>query len=224
MRQFTIGILCGAAFFALTSCNKSPQGQASEPANAGGEASPAATDYFTVRAGPVANAKVTALSGTFQMLKVSAAQGIPSNGVGGACIVFAAADLGYPVMASRSCTTNLSCQTGENGNDGKPASAFYCHQATHTCWARPGSDPFGNATCNRPITMTPAVLNPVPPDPPGAGPVDATKLGIKPGAKTRVVACLNKGQPPYPPPGPGCRQIDSNDRIEDFGPIATVKP
>jgi hypothetical protein len=49
-------------------------------------------------------------------------------------------------------------------------------------------------------------------------------LDIKPGAKVRVVACLNQIGFKPPPNGTGCPSIDGPDRIEVFGPVATVKP
>jgi len=194
------------ATLALAACGGNPPG-ADE--NASGNAV-AAADYYTVRAGPVADARIDALSGTFQMLKVSAANGIPSNGRGGACLVFAAGDLpGLDQIANKRCETNAQCQDAN-------ASAAYCDAQTHSCWVRPKKDPSGSQTCNRPITMTPTTLNPVP-----ANPVDASPLDVKPGAKVRVVACLNKlGASPQLT---GCGSIDGADRIEVFGPVATVK-
>lgn len=218
MRHFAIGILCTAAFFAA-GCNKSPEGQAPEAVNAGGNegAAAAAVEYFTIRAGPIAPAKISALSGNFQMLKVGAGAGIPSPKVGGACIVFSAADLGITKIAGATCNINSDCE--DSG-----VAAYYCHAPTHSCWVRPSTDPKGDDTCNRPIPMTAAVLNPVPKTPITAA--TATKLGIKAGTRARVVACLNQTgfvRPPNPHPT-GCPSIDGPDRIEDFGPVATIHP
>ena len=226
MRQFTIGMLCGAAALLATSCNKPTANQAAGAVNAGGEAAAAAQDYYTVNALPVPDAKISALQGKFKMLKVGEADGIPSDGLGGACLVFAAADLGFPVMAAnKTCTTNLSCKTGEIGNDGTAASATYCDGKTHTCWAKPGANGAGLALCNKGIVMKPDDLNVAPADPPaGGGPIDASKFKIKPGAKVRVVACLQKIDAIKGPGGTGCPSIDGKDRIEVMGPVATVKP
>ena len=166
-------------------------------------------DRYTVRAGPVASAKIDALSGSFQLLKSGAPDAIPSSGMGGACLVFAAADLGYAKMAAMQCQSNQQCYTGEG------ESAAYC-DLDKKCWARPGTDPLGAKTCNRPVAMSPAVLNPVP-----RQPVDAGALAVKAGTKVRVVACLNKGFPPFAS-GPPCGKKDSPDRIEVLGPLATV--
>ena len=175
----------------------------------GNEAAP--EDRFTVRAGPVANAQIGALSGTFQMLKSGAPDAIPSSGMGGACLVFDPAALGYTRMAAMQCTTNKDCSdTGEG-------SAGYC-DPDRKCWARPKGDLDGGKTCNRPLQMTAATLNPVPKQP-----VDAASLDVKAGTKVRVVACLNKGGPPFPPPRPPCGLPVSDDRIELFGPVATVR-
>lgn len=170
--------------------------------------------YFTVRAGPVPNARISALSGTFQMLKAGPGKGIPSSGVGGACLVFSAADLpDLSDIAAKKCSANHECQS-------EHASAGYCDGKAHSCWMRPKSDVSGSATCNRPIAMTAAVLNRVP----AAHPANVGLLGVKPGARVRVVACLNKGAPPFPNKKAPCALIDSADRVEVMGPVATVHP
>ena len=235
MRRFLIGIACSVAF--LTSgCGGPPDEQSSPDVNAGGErAAAAAQDFFTVRPGPVDNAKLSALAGTFQMLKVSAANGIPSDGRGGACLVFLASELGFTKMAEKVCQSNGDCSVAPPpGATGQEKGSYapnpnnpshrenrygYCDQTSNKCWSRPIGLPADAALCNRPMQMSPAVLNPVP-----VRPADASVHGIKAGMKVRVVACLNKGSPPYPPPGPGCAQIDSNDRIEEFGPERTILP
>ena len=218
MRQFTIGMLCGTAALLATSCNKPTANQAAGAVNAGGEAAAAAQDYYTVRAGPVPDAKISALSGNFQMLKVSAAQGIPSNQRGGACLIFPAADLGFTKMAAKTCTKNSDCSVkGEN------ELGVYCDGDTNSCWAKPTINNGNNELCNRPITMTASTLNPVPADPPvGKGPIDVRQFKIQAGAKVRVVACLNKlGANPVTT---GCASPNGPDRIEVMGPVATVKP
>jgi hypothetical protein len=236
MRQLIIGFLCTAALLATT-CNRNP---APDAVNAAGNAAGDSGDYFTVRAGPVANDKIAALSGNFQMLKVSAAHGIPSDGRGGACLIFPAADLGFTEMAKIVCHSNKHCSpyapappdaTGPDKGSYLPPSDpthrenryGYCEQSSNVCWSKPiapaGGPPVEPPFCNRPIQMAPNTLNPVP-----NTPVDAGLYGVKPGAKVRVVACLNKGTPPYPPPGAPCGQVDSADRIEVMGPVATVKP
>lgn len=219
MRQLTIGLLCGAIFLAA-GCNK-PQSNAPAELNASGEEASAAGDYYTVRAGPVANAKITALAGTFQMLKVSAAKGIPSDLRGGGCLVFKASDLpNLPIMAGTSCNTNTDCQTADT-----EYSAAYCHAETHTCWAKPKKNNAADRLCNKAKIFPVNTLNPIPADPPapGTGPIHVSEW-VKPGAKVRVVACVGKPWNPPPPPLPPCAQIDTPDRIEVMGPEATVKP
>ena len=212
MRHIVIAALCGATILA-NGCSSEKKAADNGPAANIEASANAATDYYKVRAGPVPNAKLNALSATFQLLKVSEAEGIPSDGHGGACLIFAAADLGYSKMAATQCHTNLECNTHEG------ESAAYCDTQTNSCWARPGSDPSGAKTCNRPIQMSPNVLNPVP-----VQPVDAGALGIKAGANVRVVACLNKGAGPYPGGDPPCKKIDSADRMEVMGVPAKIHP
>ena len=218
MRQFMIGILCTAAHFSA-SCSKSPEGEAPEAVNAGGaeQANAAAEEYYTVRAGPVANAKINALSGDFQVLKVSAAQGIVSDRRGGACLIFRPEDLGFSKMAAKSCTSNKDCYTGEG------ESAGYCDLGAHQWWAKPSTFDAANALCNKGKIFDAGTVNSVPADPPGPGPIDVSKW-VKPGAKVRVVACIGKPWNPPPPPAPPCGQVDTADRVEVMGPAATVKP
>jgi hypothetical protein len=223
MRQFTIGVLCSAAFLASAACNKSPENQAPEAVNAGSDEAAGTDKYYTVNALPVPDARITALQGKFKMVEAGAADGIPSDGTGGACLVFAAADLGYPAMAAKSCTTNKSCATGEIGTDGTAASATYCDGKTHSCWAKPGSNGAALALCNKGIKMKPDDLNFAPADPPaGKGPIDAGKW-VKPGAQVRVVACLQRIDAVKGPGGNGCPTVDGDARIEVMGPVANVK-
>lgn len=218
MRQFTIGILCTTAFLAAAGCNKTSQNEGPaanlEVENATGNVTDT-EKYFTVRAGPVAPAKIAALSGDFELQEVSKTVGIPSTGSGGACLVFSAADLGIAKIAGSTCNINSDCE-----DDG--VAAYYCHAPSHSCWVRPKSDPKGDYTCNRPLVMSPGVVNHAPKTPVDA----ATKLGLKPGVRVRVVACLNqKGFVPPPNPNPtGCPSINGPDRIEVMGPEGKMKP
>lgn len=173
----------------------------------------AGEEYFTVRAGAVTDARAVAVSGNFQVQRTGAPRGIPSDGLGGACLVFAAGDVGYQQLADKQCQSNLDCSIpGENVYG-------YCDSGTGSCWARPRNDLAGAKTCNRPLAMTPAVLNPVP-----RQPVDAGALGVRPGAKVRVLACLNKrGFVPGPAPaGTGCAGTGV-DALHDWGTAATVR-
>ncbi|HET9355171.1 MAG TPA: hypothetical protein VFO42_03290 [Sphingomicrobium sp.] len=203
MRAFVV-FTAGAAMFLAGCSGNGPDENAS--GNAGGP-----EDRFVVRAGPVANAQLGALSGTFQMLKSGAPDAIPSGGTGGACLVFAAADLGFTQMAANQCTTNLQCSTNENP-------VGYCDTGTGTCWSRPNRPNARAALCNAGITLTPNALTPVP-----VQPSDAGQFGVAPGAKVRVVACLNKGSPPWPNNRAPCAYPDHSDRIEVLGPVTTVR-
>lgn len=191
----------------LAACSGNPPDAAE---NASGNQA-AADEYFTVRAGAVTDALADSVSGNFQLQRTGAPRGIPSDGLGGACLVFAAADLGYPQMAAKQCQTNAQCST--------PGESIYGYCDGGSCWSRPKEDPTGSKTCNRPLAMTPGDLNPVP-----RQPVDAAALGVKPGAKVRVLACLNKrGFVPGPAPnGTGCAGTGV-DALHDWGTIATVR-
>jgi hypothetical protein len=225
MRQFIIGILCSAAFLGGCSSNSNE----TAGTNASGETA-AAEEYFTVRAGPVANASASAISGTFQMLKVAQANGIPSAGRGGACLAFRASDLGFTEMAKIQCQTDAQCSNpAPDGTTGPDAGSYAPDPANPThresrygycgdgiCWSKPiqpGADP---AVCNRPITMTANVLNPVP-----KTPSDLRPYSIKRGAKVRVVACLNKAG--IDPTKTGCASVSGTDLVHDMGPVGTVR-
>lgn len=207
MRQLLFTSLSLATLL-LAACGEGPGGDAAE--NASGNAA-GVQQFFTVRAGAVNNARLDSLSGTFQLQRTGPPQGIPSDGLGGACLVFPAADLGYPQMAAKQCQANSDCSTpGEN-------LIGYCNEGS--CWSRPKNDPTGSKTCNRPVAMTPGTLNPVP-----RQPVDAGALAVKAGAKVRVLACLNKrGFVPGPAPnGTGCAGTGA-DALHDWGTTATVR-
>lgn len=164
---------------------------------------------YTVRAGPVANAQAGALAGTFQLLETGGPGSIPSTRVGGACLVFPAADLGFSQMAAKQCGKNSDCGTSENP-------VGYCDVDTKRCWSRPNQPNARPALCNVGITLNPAELNDVP-----AQPVDVAQFNVAPGAKVRVVACINKTG--ANPAQTGCGSADGPDRIEVMGPIATIR-
>ena len=198
MRQFTVGLLSVAGVLTAIAWSSAIHTQGQE--------------YFTVRAGPVANAKISALSGDFQVLKVGPGNGIPSPQLGGACLIFDPGDLGLTELASRRCDANSQCQGGG-------ASAGYCDGQTHSCWARPIGDPLGAGLCNKGKVFEAHVVNSAP-----VGPIDVAQYGVRPGAKARVVACLNKTGFVPGLNGTGCPSIDGPDRVEVLGPIAIVKP
>jgi len=228
MRQIMFNMLFSAAFVATASCSKSPDENASQSVNAGGEDAAAGGPYYTVRADDVADANLTALQGTFAMVSATAADGIPAAGLGGACLAFTAKDLGFSTMDGKRCTSNADCSvdapagTAPNSPeaysyapdparpDHRENRFGYCDTQNKQCWSKPITDNGNNAVCNRPVTMTPGTLNPVPKQP-----IDVSKW-VKQGAKVRVVACLNKGGPNFNGKPP-CGQIVSADRIEVLG-------
>lgn len=202
MRRIASSLIV-AALMTAAGCGGPPSDQANE--NAGGPTE----EYYTVRAGPIADARIDAVDGTFQMLKVGAGNGIPSAGRGGACIAFDPADLGFTEMAAKQCTTNASCDTEETKG------FAYCDTQTAKCWVKLEGAP-GEALCNRPITMTATTINHVPKQP-----TPASDPKVKPGTKARVVACLNKSG--ADPRVSGCGSVDGTDRIEVLGPVATLR-
>lgn len=208
MRLYLIGIACSVACL-TTACGGPPEKHASEDMNAGTEqATVGADEYYTVRAGPVPNANANSLSGTFQLHKASAQNGIPSERKGGACLVFDAAGLGLTKMAAiKNCKLNNDCKTDESYG------AQYCDAQTKSCWAKPAG-PINAGLCLKGVILDVNAVNAVPPQP-----LDLATYGVvlKPEAKVRVVACLNKTGTT------ACGLVDSNDRIEVFGPEATVK-
>ena len=168
---------------------------------------------------------------TFQMLKVAEANGIPSSGAGGACLVFPAADLGFTEMAKIQCQTNEQCSNfpppGTTGPDlgsyvpnpnnpsHRESRYGYCDQGSKKCWSKPIGPDADAATCNRPITMTPTTLNPVPKTPGNLQPY------LRPGAKVRVAACMNKAG--IDSAKSGCASKDGKDLVFEMGPVATVR-
>lgn len=248
MRPFAIGILCSAAFLATAGCNKTSRSEAPEAVNAGGEE--AGGPYYTVKADDLshADANITALQGRFEMVAATATDGIPSGGFGGACLVFPAKDLGFTAMAKVKCTTNASCSKLPASSTEDPVKYApdpadpthfenrygYCDTQNNQCWSKPLALPAGPSApppteppvCNRPIKMTAGTVNAVPKKPPptpgpGATPVDVSEW-VKIGAKTRVVACLNGGSPPWPGGKPPCAELVSANRIEVMGNSATL--
>ena len=178
--------------------------------NASGKAATAAATLYTIRAGPVPNAQLGALAGSFQLLETGNPAGIPSDRLGGACLAFAAADLGYTQMAAKQCTKNSDCSTpGEN-------EFGYCDAQTNSCWAKPKGPTANAALCRKGQVWTATDTHPVP-----IQPANAAQFGIKAGAKVRVVACLNKSG--IDGAQTGCASKDGPDRIQVLGPVATVR-
>jgi hypothetical protein len=167
MRQFTFALLCGASLL-CAACGKSPE--ANVEANAGVE-----PPLYTIVAGPVTGDRATGINGTFRITQ--AADGIPSDLLAGACMIFRAQDLGYSAMPG-SCHADSECKA--------PGAAGYC-SADHTCWARPAVAP--DPMCRRSLETH----QPWPVDTDnkiaasGSVPVPS---GLKPNAKAVVVACL----------------------------------
>lgn len=184
--------------------------EASPDENASGSTQAAREATYTIRAGPVPNAGAAALSGTFQLLEVGGPDAIPSNRLGGACLVFPAADLGFTQMAAKQCTKNSDCSFPAENAVG------YCDTQESKCWSRPNRPNARTALCNLGFAISPNELNSVPKQP-----VDVGQFNIRAGAKVRVIACLNRADADLQKDG--CGSTDGPKRIEVMGPVATIR-
>ena len=117
MRHVSIALLCGASLL-TAGCNKSPEANVQ-----GNQTSPG--PLYTIAAGPVTGDRTAGINGTFRITE--AADGIPSDRMAGACIIFRAEDLDYSAMP-KSCNNDSQCKA--DGASG------YC-SPEHTCWGRP---------------------------------------------------------------------------------------
>jgi len=189
MRQLALALLFTAPLLAAAGCNKSPGNQ--NTSNVGvGQGAP--LPHYTIVAGPVTGNRSSGIDATFRITQASApdggpASGIPSDLMGGACIIFRVQDLDYHLVAARSCTQDADCETRE-------PSAHYCQQATGQCWARPGRPPGQDPLCNRSVDYTPPTKKwPVDTDVPiskNQNPIPVSSYNLKPNAQALVVACL----------------------------------
>jgi len=179
------------------------------------------------------------LQGSFRISTSPSRNAIPSNGIGGACLVADLNQFDIPRMSSgqdRKCTKNSDCNEGlRTGWSG------YCDaDGERTCWVRPGHGT--TELCNKSVDYAPPnVWEEDTKHPSNTTPFDLSKPRY-PGKLTqgkrnalesfsrafpgpvrwRVVACLNgidlKTQQYYP----GCKDIDvahKEMRMEVFGPI-----
>lgn len=250
MRQFTIGILCSAAFLA-TACNKHPENQAEADLNEGGEVENASVAYYAIEAGPVTGTRSAGIKGSFKITQASGPEdGIESQLYGGACIVFPAQQLGYTAMAKARCTSNDDCSKPDPTIDPKKEESGYyvpdaskpterehrygyCDQQNHQCWARPiyMNGDFVNpktfdaasALCKKSAKIfgTPPWIKDKD-NPLSVSAANLAGFGLKPGAvKARVVACL---QATNATPATGCNSVNGPDRMEVLGPESPVKP
>ena len=165
---------------------------------------------FTIRAGPVEHNEARAMSGTFQVTRTGAPDGIPSSFLAGACLEFLAADLGFAGMAAIRCEKNSDCAVPSENEFGA------CDTATNRCWSKPPGIAAGLKLCNRGVIAAPSDRIPVP-----LVPVNVEELGIKRGSHVRVGACLNKAG--IDPRATGCLALDGKDKIQVWGPISSVR-
>ena len=199
---------------------------------------------FSIVAIRVTGSRVAGINGSFKLLNASVGHpGIPSNGTGGACIAFRAQDLGFDVMASKSCHSNADCSNPDpSATPGTEAAGVftpdatrpahfehrfgYCDTATNQCWAKPvytggnytKTDSVGadTALCTRRIVALG--------DPPWvAGPdnkISATLIpiggfGLNSGPiEARVVACLQQTGATR---ATGCSSVTGPARMEVLG-------
>ena len=180
MRQLMPWALAAATLFAA-GCDKNNAENAS--ANLGEKTLP----HYMIVPGPVTGSRAAGINATFKLVQATVGNGgkesgITSDQLGGACILFRAADLGYTQMAAKSCTTQEDCATGE----GVP----YCQGGQ--CWARPDVAPDKpDPLCRRSGDTNPPTPWPV--DQPvkiaDPGPIPAP-ANLHPNAQARVLACL----------------------------------
>jgi hypothetical protein len=184
VRQFTFALLCGASLL-CAACGKSPE--ANGQANAGD-----GPPLYKNVPGAVTGDRAAGINSSFRIIE--AAGGIPSDRYGGACIVFRAADLGYPLMAAKQCTKDEDCATGE-------ADAHYCQKSTKQCLARPNPTGDKDPYCNRSIdygfpgkqwpadTDIAISQNPIP-----------VPQNLKPGGEALLITLLKRKSPANAPP------------------------
>ena len=165
---------------------------------------------FTIRAGPIVRAEAAAVSGSFQVHRTAAPNGIPSQRLAGACLEFLAGDLGFAEMSAKQCQKNSDCSTPGENEFGA------CDTHTNQCWSRPAGFTAGAKLCNRGLIAPVNDVIQVP-----AEPVDVRQFGIKPGAHVRVGACLNKSG--INPQVTGCQTSDGPDKIQVWGPVTRVR-
>jgi len=170
---------------------------------------------YTIVGGPVVGEPKNGVNGSFRITEVQPA-GIPSERLGGACIVFAAKDLSFHDMARKKCVRNSDCVT-----PGEAEKGVYCHKPTNTCWAKPVGDAADQALCERSKDFPRPKNWDVNKDHPiSANPVSLRPFGIEKGARARVVACLGRAY--VDPAQSGCASMDGPDRIEAMGPVVVL--
>lgn len=165
---------------------------------------------FTIRAGPVDHAEAAAVSGTFQVHRTGAPDGIASSRLAGGCLEFLAADLGFTQMAAKQCQKNSDCSVPGENEFGA------CDTETNQCWAKPAGLAAGAALCNRGLIAPVNELIPVP-----RQPADVRQFGIQPGARVRVGACLNRSG--INPQATGCLSADGADKVQVWGPVTEIR-
>ena len=188
MRQFIIRMLCSAAFLAAVGCNNNaPDNNAANEAAGQGALLP----HYTVAAGPVTGNRASGIDASFRITQASPpgnpADGIPSDLLGGGCIVFRVQDLNFHLVTAKSCTQDADCETTEK-------SAHYCQHGTGQCWARPemprGEDPL----CNRSVDYSPPTKQwPVDTDvrvSKNANAISVASYNLEPNSQALAIACL----------------------------------
>jgi hypothetical protein len=183
------------------------------------------------------------LSGSFKISRSFSKNAIPSDGTGGGCLVADLNDFHFPKMPieapNRKCSRNSDCQAIPAGWAG------YCNQEEGRCWVRPG--PGGEHLCNKSpisaLTVGTTYESNKPFDlsapyyphalPDGSVWLRSFSESYPRSVRWRVLACLNgihpeTGETKYTnakgEDTRGCGEVDSEYRMEVFGPIATVPP
>jgi hypothetical protein len=137
--------------------------------------------------GPITGSYAGGIAGTFHLEAAIGDNGIPSNGDGGACIVFRAKDIGDEEMDKIRCSNDSQCST--------PAHPYgYCEQPNNKCWAKPsGSDP---KVCKKGVAMVPGAVHTI-----SVSKATLTQFNIPHNAKARVLTRLNCASPACGPNG-----------------------
>jgi hypothetical protein len=128
--------------------------------------------YYRIAASPLTGSMASGISGSFRVVRAvvyrpqhpdqsAFTTGIKSERYGGACVAFAAADLGYTAMAAKQCSTNLDCSNEKkqtepddptlapseqrgvyrpdpvNDPNHYESRYGYCDRSAHACYAKP---------------------------------------------------------------------------------------
>lgn len=189
VRQLGLMTAVAAPLLALGCTNNSNENATT---NVNGPAVAATPPLYKNVPGAVTGDRASGINATFKIIQ--AAGGIPSDRLGGACIVFRAQDLGYDTMAAQRCSRDEDCGTGE-------AIAHYCQKSTKQCLARPNVTGPKDPYCKR--SIDPDFLGkhwPADVDIPISDNPIAVPANLKPNAQAFLITLLKRKAPANAPP------------------------